>query len=62
MTSVTGTVTRFLHIWPCRTLDERARLRDEALADGVWPPLGGPSHLTAQQTDIYLPASFSPMR
>ncbi|OAE96199.1 hypothetical protein AYJ54_37030 [Bradyrhizobium centrolobii] len=62
MTSVTGTVTRFLHIWPYRTLDERVRLRDKAIADGVWPPPGGPSHLTAQQTDIYLPAPFSPMR
>lgn len=62
MTSVTGTVTRFLHVWPYRTLDERVRLRDKAIADGVWPPPGGPSHLVAQQTDIYLPASFSPMR
>ena len=62
MTSVTGTVTRFLHIWPYPTLDERVRLRDKAVGDGVWPPPGGPSHLTAQQTDIYLPAAFSPMR
>jgi hypothetical protein len=62
MTSVTGAVTRFLHIWPYKTLDERARLRDKAVADGVWPPPGGPSHLLSQQVDIYLPAAFSPMR
>jgi hypothetical protein len=62
MTSVTGAVTRFMHIWPYKSLNERARLRDKAVADGVWPPPGGPGHLASQQVDIYLPASFSPMR
>jgi hypothetical protein len=62
MTSVTGAVTRFLHIWPYKSFDERARLRDKAVADGVWPPPGGPGHLISQQVDIYLPAPFSPMR
>jgi hypothetical protein len=38
MTSVTGTVTRFLHIWPYPTLDERVRLRAKAVDDGVSPP------------------------
>ncbi len=62
MTSVTGAVTRFMHIWPYKSFDERARLRDKAVTDGVWPPPGGPSHLVSQQVDIYLPAPFSPMQ
>ena len=62
MTSVTGAVTRFLHIWPYKSFDERARLRDKAVADGVWPPPGGPGYLLSQQVDIYLPAGFSPMK
>jgi len=62
MTSVTGAVTRFLHIWPYKSFDERARLRDKAVADKVWPPPGGPGHLISQQVDIYLPAAFSPLR
>ena len=62
MTSVTGAVTRFLHIWPYKSFDERARLRDKAVADGVWPPPGGPGLLLSQQVDIYLPAAFSPMK
>jgi hypothetical protein len=62
MTSVTGAVTRFIHIWPYKSFDERARLRDKAVADGVWPPPGGPGHLISQQVDIYLPAPFSPVR
>jgi hypothetical protein len=61
MTSVTGAVTRFLHIWPYKSFDERARLRDKAVADGLWPPPGGPGHLVSQQVDIYLPAQFSRM-
>ncbi len=62
MTAVTGAVTRFLHIWPYKSFDERARLRDKAVADGLWPPPGGPGYLVSQQVDIYLPAPFSPMK
>jgi hypothetical protein len=61
MTSVTGPI-RFMHIWPYKNFDERARLREKASAEGVWPPPGGPTHLVSQQVDIYLPAPFSPMR
>jgi NIPSNAP len=62
MVAVTGAAIRFMHIWPYRSYDERARLRDKAVADGVWPPPGGPGHLLSQQADIYLPATFSPLR
>jgi hypothetical protein len=62
MYSVTGPVTRFMHIWPYASLDERQRLRTKAVADGVWPPPGGPDHFTAMQSDIFLPAEFSPMQ
>jgi hypothetical protein len=62
MTAVTGAANRFMHIWPYKSFDERARLRDKAVADKVWPPPGGPSHLVSQQVDIYLPAAFSPMK
>ena len=62
MVAVTGAAIRFMHIWPYKSYDERARLREKAVADGVWPPPGGPSHLLSQQADIYLPAAFSPIR
>jgi hypothetical protein len=62
MVAVTGAAIRFMHIWPYKSCDERARLREKAVADGVWPPPGGPGHLISQQADIYLPAAFSPMR
>ena len=62
MVAVTGAAIRFMHIWPYKSYDERARLREKAVADGAWPPPGGPGHLISQQADIYLPAAFSPMR
>jgi hypothetical protein len=62
MTAVTGPAIRFMHIWPYPSLDERVRLRTKAVADGVWPPPGGPTLLASQQSDIYLPAPFSPLK
>jgi hypothetical protein len=64
MYSTSGAVTRFVHIWPYPDLNERARVRGEAVKTGVWPPSsgGGPSLLVSQRTDIFLPAAFSPVR
>jgi hypothetical protein len=62
MHSITGTVARFMHIWPYSDLNERARMRAQAVADKLWPPPGGPDHLAMMQSDIYLPADFSPTR
>jgi len=52
---------RFMHIWPYESLADRQRIRAEAVTRGVWPPRGGPGRLSSQQTDIYLPAPFSPI-
>jgi NIPSNAP len=57
-----GEVTRFMHIWPYPSLDVRAQTRRTAIETGVWPPLGGPDHLQTMRTDIFLPATFSPIR
>lgn len=62
MYSVTGDITRFMHIWPYPSLDVRAATRKTAIETKVWPPPGGPDHLLTMHTDIYLPAAFSPIR
>jgi hypothetical protein len=62
MYSITGPTPRFVHIWPYASLEERQRIRKEAVEKKIWPPPGGPDRLLAQQTDIYLPAPFSPLR
>jgi hypothetical protein len=61
MTAATGRAIRFMHIWPYSSLDERARMRAKAVAEGVWPPPGGGPHMATQHTDIYLPTPFSPI-
>jgi len=61
MHTLTGPMPRFMHIWPYGDLVERQRIRTKAVETGVWPPRGGPGRLLSQQTDIYLPAKFSPI-
>jgi hypothetical protein len=62
MYSVTGEVTRFMHIWPYPSLEVRGATRKTAIETGVWPPPGGPDHLLTMHNDIFLPTSFSPIR
>jgi NIPSNAP protein len=62
MYSVSGLMPRFMHIWPYTSLDERHRIRAQAVAMGIWPPPGGPDRLVTMKNDIYLPVSFSPIK
>lgn len=62
MYALTGIVPRFMHIWPYASLNDRARLREAAVKQGVWPPPGGLDHLETMESEIYLPADFSPLR
>lgn len=62
MYALDGTVPRFLNIWPYANLNERSRIRAETVQQGVWPPKGGPAHLTTMESTIYMPAPFSPLR
>lgn len=61
MYAVSGRVPRFMHIWPFRSLNDRMRLREEAVKRGLWPPPGGLAHIEAMQSEVFLPASFSPV-
>jgi len=60
---------RFVHVWPYRTLDERARLRHEIRARGEWPPgtvaerRGLPPYrLLRQENKLLLPLAYSRLR
>ena len=61
MYALDGVVPRFMHIWPFATLNDRMRLRAEAVTQGIWPPPGGLEHIEAMQSEIFLPAAFSPL-
>ncbi|MBO9642375.1 MAG: NIPSNAP family protein [Pseudacidovorax sp.] len=54
---------RFTNIWAYPTLDARSRARADAVAQGIWPPKGGPAHLTTEMVStIAMPTAVSPMK
>lgn len=61
-TALDGEQPRFLNIWAYKSLDERARVRADAVAQGLWPPKGGPASLTRMHSDVCAPLPFSPLR
>ncbi len=54
---------RFTNIWAYPTLDARSRARADAVAQGLWPPKGGPAWLTTDMVStIALPTANSPLK
>lgn len=54
---------RIVSIWPYSSLNERSEVRAKSVADGIWPPKGGPQWLTYEmQSMIALPTSVSPLK
>ncbi len=54
---------RFTNIWAYSTLDARSKARAEAVAQGIWPPKGGPAHLTTNMVStIAMPTAVSPLK
>lgn len=53
---------RITHIWGFDSLDERAALRADHYARGVWPPAGGPEQIRRATSTICLPEDYSPLR
>ena len=54
-----GPLNRVIHIWPYASLEERTRIRAEAVKAGGWPPDLG-EFIVSMTSEIYLPAPFSP--
>ena len=64
-----GALNKFVHIWPYKTLDQRAEIRAKTHAAGLWPPsevaerrTGRSYKLLALENKILIPARFSPLR
>lgn len=54
---------RIVSIWPYASLNERSEVRAKAVADGIWPPKGGPQWLTHEMKSmIALPTAISPLK
>lgn len=58
---VSGSLQKFVHIWPYESADHRQRTRDEAVAAGIWPPKGGAERLLHMQNSLLIPTAFSPL-
>lgn len=61
-TALDGEQPRFLNIWAYSSVDERAKVRADAVAQGLWPPKGGPANLTKMQSNLCVPLTFSPLK
>jgi hypothetical protein len=59
--SEVGELNTFVHIWPYHDLEQRDRVRAEALRLPSWPPKTR-EFLVRQTTKILVPAAFSPLR
>ncbi len=54
---------RFTNIWAYDNLNARSQIRGEAVAQGIWPPKGGPAHLTTNMVStIAMPTAVSPLK
>lgn len=54
---------RFTQIWPYKDANQRAEIRAKSVAEGVWPPKGGPDFLTPDMTStLAYPMAFSPLK
>ncbi len=54
---------RFTNIWAYDSLNARSQIRAEAVAQGIWPPKGGPAYLTTNMVStIALPTAVSPLK
>ena len=56
-----GALNTWIHMWAYESYDQRAAIRAETRAKGVWPPPGGIAPLT-QKNKLLLPMSFSPLQ
>lgn len=56
-----GPATGLIHIWPYASVEARMQTRRKVIEMGVWPPKDGARHIVSQQSDIFLPAPFSPL-
>ncbi len=59
-TSEFGTLNEFIHIWAYKDLLHRAEIREATKKLANWPPGSGP-FLTSQNSEVWIPASFSLM-
>jgi hypothetical protein len=54
-----GALNQIMHMWPYSDMNERTRIRAEAVKAGIWPPPIG-EFIDSMESKILIPAPFSP--
>ena len=49
-----GPLNQIVHVWPYKDVEERTRIRAEAVKDGSWPPKTA-EFIATMQSDIFMP-------
>lgn len=57
-----GKANGFVHVWAYPSLDQRAKVRAEAVQTGAWPPPGGRDRLIDQENKVLVASAFSPLQ
>ena len=57
----TGPLNEFIHVWPYRDLNDRAEKRAESQSLKNWPVPGYREFILRQNSEIWIPSSFSQM-
>ena len=53
-----GPLNQVIHVWPYESLEDRTRIRAEAVKDPNWPPQGDPNMFLKMESEIFMPAPF----
>jgi hypothetical protein len=56
-----GGLNKWAHMWAYTSLEERTRVRAEMIERKIWPAPGGPAP-RKQESKLYLPFGFSPLK
>ena len=52
-----GPLNQIIHVWGYKDMEERNRIREAAVKDGVWPPKIS-EFIVSQKSEIMVPFSF----
>ncbi|MBI2872884.1 MAG: NIPSNAP family protein [Chloroflexi bacterium] len=56
-----GPLNQVIHVWAYEDLNQRQKVRAEAVKDPHWPP-NTREFVVSQETKILIPAEFSPLK
>lgn len=62
MASIEEGPQKMMHIYPYKSIDDRQKARAQASKEGIWPPPGGSTHLTALANELFVATPYSDLK